>query len=94
MSTQSFKPSVEMTFATVKADSIRFRSYSQDNSNINLLIDLSDVNACDSAGLALLIEAKRLSKKQNKQCKIEKGSNAIQALAQFCGVGELLELEQ
>lgn len=57
-----------------------------------LHFDLSEVHHCDSAGLALLIEAKRLSGEQNKTCEIDGMPKAIQALAEFCGVDAMLGL--
>ena len=53
-------------------------------------LDLSDVTHCDSAGMALLIEARKLCKKNNKIFEIIGMSSEIQSLADFCGVKEIL----
>lgn len=79
-----------MTFATVPLDCERLFRYCQDNKGDILSLDLSDVTHCDSAGLALLIEAKRLGSAKNKPCKIEGIPKAIHTLAEFCGVDAIL----
>nr|WP_238585892.1 STAS domain-containing protein [Legionella nautarum] len=63
-----------------------------DNKELVLHLDLSEVHHCDSAGLALLIEAKRLTAEQNKTCQIDGMPKAILALAEFCGVDAMLGL--
>lgn len=90
MQEQSFKPSSEMTFVTVQVDCERLYHYYKETNTLPLRIDLSGVTYCDSAGLALLIEAKRLSKAKNKSCKIEAMPKIVQALAEFCGVAQIL----
>ncbi|KTC85601.1 MULTISPECIES: STAS domain-containing protein [Legionella] len=89
---QSFKPSTEMIFATVQSDCQRMLKFFHNNKEAVLHLDLSEVLHCDSAGLALLIEAKRLSAEQNKTCEIDGMPKAIQALAEFCGVDAMLGL--
>lgn len=86
----SFKPSVELTFDTVQSDRKRLIDYLQDLNAVSLCLDLSDVGLCDSAGLALLIDAKRLCKKYNKILEIEGMPKSIYALAEFCGVEAIL----
>jgi phospholipid transport system transporter-binding protein len=90
LSVQPFKPSLEMTFATVQADCDRLYKYCRENKEAILSIDLSEITHCDSAGLALLIEAKRLSREKNKLCKIEGIPKVVQVLAEFCGVDRIL----
>ena len=90
MQAQLFKPAQRMTFETVQADCQRLHKFCHENQNMVLNIDVSEVSHCDSAGLALLIEARRLSSAQNKICKIIGMSKSIQALAEFCGVDEML----
>lgn len=92
MHAPSFKPSLEMIFATVQADCERLLKYCHDSKDAFLHLDLSEVTHCDSAGLALLIAAKRLCKEQNKTCNFEGMPKSIQALAEFCGVDEILGL--
>lgn len=93
MHQDSFKPSNELTFATVLPDSKRLAHFVRDNQAESLRLDLHDVVLCDSAGLALLIEAKRLCRQYNKTLAIEGMSNTIDALAKFCGVEAMLSPE-
>ena len=91
MSQQLFKPSAELTFDTVQKDSQRLIALLQDNQTTSLRLDLCEVVQCDSAGLALLIEAKRLCKRYGKTLIIEGLPKSIAALAEFCGVEAMLE---
>jgi phospholipid transport system transporter-binding protein len=86
-----FKPSRELTFDTVQLDSEHLLALFQDHKTTSVCLDLCDVVQCDSAGLALLIEAKRLGKKYDKILTIEGMPKAISALAEFCGVDVMLE---
>ena len=88
---QVFKPSRELTFDTVPLDSEHLLKLFKDNKTTSICLDMSDVLHCDSAGLALLIEAKRLCKQYNKILTIEGMPKAISALAEFCGVEAMLE---
>ncbi|WED43904.1 STAS domain-containing protein [Legionella cardiaca] len=90
MESKSFKPSQEMTFTTVQSDCERLVKYFREVASNHVTLDLSEVTHCDSAGLALLIEAKRLSASRKKTCKIEGMPKAIHALAEFCGVDAIL----
>lgn len=91
MQSPLFKPAQRMTFETVQADCQRLHKFCHENQNSMLNIDISEVSHCDSSGLALLIEARRLCSVQNKICKIIGMSKSIQALAEFCGVDEMLD---
>lgn len=94
MQAQVFKPSQAMTFETVQADCRRLLRFCQDSPEAVVLnFDLSEVVHCDSAGLALLIEARRLCGAQNKTCKIIGIPKRVQALAEFCGVDAILGLD-
>lgn len=90
LATETFKPSNELTFFTVQPDSIRLIKFLEDNVAAAIRLDLNDVTLCDSAGLALLIEAKRLCNQANKPLEIDGVSKAIYALAEFCGVEGML----
>ncbi len=79
-----------MTFATVQSDCERLVKYFREVTSNLVKLDLSEVTHCDSAGLALLIEAKRLSAVRNKTCEVEGMSKAVHALAEFCGVDAIL----
>lgn len=93
MSEESFKPSHELTFDTVQRDNQRLLKLLEDSKTISMRLDLSDVVHCDSAGLALLIEAKRLCKHYKKKLTIDHMPKAITALAEFCGVEVMLNHE-
>ena len=88
----TFKPSENMTFQTVQGDCQKLVKFCSEAQGKVLMIDLSKVRHCDSAGLALLIEAKRLSIAHDKTCEITGISDAIKSLAEFCGVGAMLGL--
>lgn len=94
MKEQLFKPSRELTFDTVQPDGKRLQKLLQDNKTTTIRMDLGEVVHCDSAGLALIIEAKRQCKQHNRALKIEGIPKAISALAEFCGVEMMLEQEQ
>ena len=91
MGDQTFKPSSELTFDTVQKDSEQLIKFLRDNHETEVHLNLHQVTLCDSAGLALLIEAKRLCKQYNKRLVIEGMPKAIYALAEFCGVEAMLE---
>ena len=56
-----------------------------------VVLDLQAVTACDSAGLALLIEMKRWCKQQQKTFQMISVPPTVAVLAQFCGVEDLLQ---
>jgi phospholipid transport system transporter-binding protein len=86
-----FKPGVELTFNSVIAVREKLAKAVNTDSNDVFCLDLSDVLLCDSAGLALLIEAKKLCKRYNKIFKVVGVSSKTQSLAVFCGVNDVLE---
>lgn len=87
----NFKPGPVLTFKSVV--SVRTRLYKAviDNTSDRFCLDLSDVSQCDSAGLALLIEARKLCIQSNKIFEVIGMSPEIQSLAEFCGVKSILE---
>lgn len=88
----NFKPGAELTFKSVV--SIReslFKLLADNDSSDKFCLDLSDVKHCDSAGLALLIEARKLCNQKNKDFKVMGISSEMQSLAEFCGVKSILE---
>ena len=88
-----FEPSHHLTFDTVALDRKRLLLYLQSPDVHALHLDLKHVVQCDSAGLALLIEACRLCRRYNKAFKIESMPKAIDALAEFCGVDVMLRAD-
>ncbi|AHE67458.1 STAS domain-containing protein [Legionella oakridgensis] len=89
-----FKLSNELTFDTVESDYKRLLKAIQDNDTKNFCLDLQHVTECDSAGLALLIEAKRLCKQYDKSLLIHGMSKDIYALAKFGGVEVMINDKQ
>lgn len=89
-----FKPSHALTFDTVHSDGQSLLTLLRDSEIQAIRLDLADVAHCDSAGLAWLIEAKRLCKQYEKALTIAGMPKAISALAEFCGVEAMLEQEQ
>lgn len=85
-----FKPSNEMTFDTVLKDRKGLIEYYAGQSSQSLVLDLAEVKSCDSAGLALLIEAKRLAQAENKRCELLNTPPCIRKLAEFCGLDGIL----
>lgn len=93
MKMTAFIPEKEMTFDTVGADRQRLLHYCRYLQSPILTLDLSQVSHCDSAGLAFLIEAKRLARAHRKSCHVQGMSKTIHALAQFCGVEKILSTD-
>ena len=90
MSAQVFKPSIDLSFTTVQSDGQRLLNLLRETDTTIIRLDLSDVTHCDSAGLALLIEARRLCLKFDKTLLIEGMTKNIATLAEFCGVESML----
>lgn len=90
MATLLFKPSTQLTFATVEADRRRLLDCCTMAGSEGIRVDLSEVTLCDSAGMALLIESKRLCMEHNKTCEIVGMTHAIRSLAEFCGVQDIV----
>lgn len=85
-----FKPTKPMTFATADVHYQQLLDLFGTTKDADLVICLSEVSQCDSAGLALLIEAKRLAKKYHKTLVIQGITKVVQDLAVFCGVEDIL----
>ena len=94
MNTTYFKPGTELTFNSVVAIRNKLFKLLKTDSNEIFCLDLTEVIHCDSAGLALLIEAKKLCKQHNKNFKVVGISTKTQSLAAFCGVNDILEPSQ
>jgi phospholipid transport system transporter-binding protein len=87
---QVFKPSSRLTFDTVQLNVKPLMELLHDNSTKIIRLDLQGIIECDSAGLALLIEIKRLCHQYNKSLLIEEMPNSIALMAEFCGVDAVL----
>lgn len=90
MSESWYIPSDSLTFDTVCANQLRLKAQLEQIQTSEFHVDLSDVVHCDSAGLALLIDAKKRCQKMNKRLVIEGMSESIKALATFSGVIQIL----
>lgn len=86
-----FKPGSELTFKSVVSVRSKLNKALIDDSSNRFCLDLSDVTQCDSAGLALLIEAKKLCRQNDKTLEIIGISTETQSLAEFCGIKSFLE---
>ncbi|TAL64096.1 MAG: anti-sigma factor antagonist [Legionella sp.] len=86
-----FKPGTELTFKTVVSVRAKLYKALMDDTTSRFCLDLSDVKHCDSAGLALLIEARKLCKHSNKTLEVIGISPETHSLAEFCGVESILE---
>jgi phospholipid transport system transporter-binding protein len=87
-----FYPSNVLTFETVQSDNSRLlKLLGQEPGVSGIRLNLLNVTHCDSTGLALLIETKRLCKQYKKTFVMENMSDAVQALAEFCGVDVILK---
>lgn len=86
-----FKPSNVLTFETVQADSRRLHKLLNSHQNVTCIrFDLAEVKHCDSTGLALLIEAKRLCNRRKLSFILEHMSDSLSGLAEFCEVDKVL----
>lgn len=93
MSEKTFKPTRDLTFDTVQVNSQRLLKLLRETKTSSLRLDLNDVLQCDSAGLAFLIEAKRVCKHYNKALVLVGMSKMIYSLAEFCGVESMLVVQ-
>ncbi len=86
----SFQPSPNLTFHTVTTDRARLLTCLHDKHVTGLCFDLNHVKQCDSAGLALLIEARRLCDFYHKTFSITAMPQKVADLIEFCGVKTIL----
>ena len=86
-----FQPSTYLTFETVEVDNKRLLKMLRTHRDITgIRFNLSKVTHCDSTGLALLIEAKRLCKRNKIAFVMDHISETLDGLVQFCGVDTVL----
>lgn len=86
-----FKPESDLTFRSVASYRAKLYALLAKDFGDKFCLDLSEVNYCDSAGLALLIEAKKLCDQKNKIFEVAGLSSETLSLAEFCGVKSILE---
>lgn len=89
METTLYKLDADLTFNSVITVRSKLLNVLK-TSKPTFCLDLSKVTHCDSAGLALLIDAKKLCKKHGKVLKMIGVSHKTQSLAEFCGVNDIL----
>ncbi|MCR9191076.1 MAG: STAS domain-containing protein [Gammaproteobacteria bacterium] len=86
-----FKPLNQLTFETVTENRQQFVQLLEADDLSSIHCDLSDVDKCDSAGLAFLVEARRLCRAQRTILIIEYIPGEIRALAKLYGVEQILQ---
>lgn len=91
MNTTHFKPGSELSFTSATSIRNQLLKRLKADSNELFCLDLTEVKHCDSAGLALLIETKKLCKQHNKLFKVLGVSAKTLSLAEFCGVSTIFE---
>ena len=94
MDTTYFKAESELSFRSVVTIRERIVNLVRTDPGSVFCLDLTAVSHCDSAGLALLIETKKLCVQQGKGFKLIGVPAKTQALAEFCGVHDILETIQ
>jgi phospholipid transport system transporter-binding protein len=87
----SFKPGNTLTYDTVVDIRLHLVKTIKEYKPAIFCLDLSDVVRCDSAGLALLIEIRKLCEQRNKKFKLIGVSPETQSLAEFCGLRGIIE---
>ena len=85
-----FKPVHALTFATVSADRVRLIALLKASDAKSIHCDLSAVQTCDSAGLALLIDIRRLCGQFGMTLIIDHIPDDVRALATLYGVELIL----
>jgi len=90
MSVTAFRPATAITFLSVEQERQRFLAHCESLKDNVLVIDLLEVIHCDSAGIAFLIEMKRICNRLGRLSKITNMPASANALAEFYGIRELL----
>lgn len=91
MTISYFKPGPLLTFQSVVSIRAKLNTLIQDPHYQGVCLDLSEVSHCDSAGLALIIEARKLCNEFDKQFEMKGISAETQSLAEFCGLKSILD---
>lgn len=87
----SFKVGERLTFNSVLTERANLYQALLNQKNETFCLDLSNVLHCDSAGLALVLEARKLCRRANKAFELRSLPAQMLSLAQFSGVREILE---
>ena len=88
MSMLIFKPAANLTFETVEPERQRLTADLKNHSVPYSLcrLDLSCVTRCDSSGLSLLIEAKRLCNQRKIELEVHEMPDFMRFLAKFLDI--------
>lgn len=92
MNSINFKPGAALTFKTVVTEHTKLLKALNSNEDPVFYLDLSEVIHWDSAGLAFLIEARKLCQEHHKRLNVKGISSKALALAEFCGVKSIIEM--
>lgn len=84
-----YQPDTALNFKTVP-DLVRAMDDMIRGSHEAFNLDLSKIEDCDSAGLAMLLAVRRSCEKYNKKYILTHIPEKIKSLAHFCGVEQLL----
>jgi phospholipid transport system transporter-binding protein len=87
----NYKPSSNLSFETVEQERTKLIQFIEDKDNASIRLDLSELNQCDSAGLALIFDIQKICKKLGKEMSIEQMPMDTKNLAAFYGVQNLLK---
>ena|SRR3990167_10932745 len=87
--TMCFLPATHLLFDTVAFELKRFLKLLDAHQKASFLLELKQVLQCDTAGLALLIEIKRLCRANQCSLLIQNMPDIMLDLAKFCGVSHL-----
>lgn len=88
---KQFKPVQALTFATVMHHRSQLSQLLAQEPRMALRLDMSDVQICDSAGLAFLIDARRMCQQHQVALTVVHLSKEIVALAKLYGIEEMLK---
>lgn len=82
----------DVTFETVASLFQSLTTHIKEIDADSIVFDLSDVNAVNSAALALMIEASKLALASQKKINFQNLPKKLTSLAQVCGVDKILSV--
>ena len=94
MNQTTFKPEGDLTFQTIATIQEQIKASLKSAQEGSFVFDLSAIDKCDSAGLALLIDSVSNLRKQSIRYQLVGLSQDIQSLATFYEVESLLMSER
>lgn len=87
---ETYKPIERLTFETVEANTVTLKNHLNQDSCF-FYLDLSEVEHCDVAGIAWLIDVMRRCYKLEKQVVMLGFTEVIAVMAKLCGVLDLFQ---